>query len=101
MRARAFRLLAAAEDEANEAFDWYESERPGLGDEFRGEVKLALTRIFSGPLQFEIVHRSDIRRARIHRFPFSIFFKLENDSILILAIFHDKRDPAIWHGRID
>lgn len=99
--ALSFRLLAAAEDEANEAFDWYESELTGLGDEFRNEVKLALSRIVSRPLQFRVVYRSDIRRARIRRFPFSIIFKLENDSILVLAIFHEKRNPITWQGRID
>lgn len=100
MSVRSFRLLAAAEDEANEAFDWYQSERYGLGDEFRNELKLALDRIVSRPLQFGVIYGSDIRRAGIDRFPYSIMFKIENDLILILAIFHEKRNPAIWRRRV-
>jgi plasmid stabilization system protein ParE len=101
MKAQSFNLLIAAEDEANDAFDWYESEQLDLGDEFRDEVKLALARIVSNPLQYGIVHSTNIRRARVHRFPYSILYRALNDSVLVLSIFHEKRDPAIWHGRID
>ncbi len=72
-----------------------------MGYEFRIEVKLALKQIVTGPLQFALVHGADIRRARIDRFPFSISFKSENDAILVLAIFHEKRNPLIWKDRID
>lgn len=100
MSARSFRLLAAAEDKANEAFDWYQSERYGLGDEFRNEVKLSLARIVSRPLQFGLVHGKDVRRAGVRRFPYSIIFQVEDDLILVLAIFHEKRSPTIWRDRI-
>ncbi len=68
MNARSFRLLAVAEGEANETFDWYQSERYGLGDEFRNELKHALNRVVSRPLQFAVVYGRDIRRAGIDRF---------------------------------
>jgi hypothetical protein len=32
-----FRLLEDAEQEANDAFDWYQSQSPGLGNDFRVE----------------------------------------------------------------
>lgn len=73
MSSPTLRLLAAAEQEANDAFDWYQTERDGLGDEFRIEVKLALKRIVSAPLQSAVVHGSSIRRARLHRFPYSVY----------------------------
>ncbi|MGH9948666.1 MAG: type II toxin-antitoxin system RelE/ParE family toxin [Pyrinomonadaceae bacterium] len=101
MSSRSFDLLPAAEHEANDAFDWYESEQVGLGDRFRTELKLTLKRIISSPLQYAVVHGSDIRRAGIKRFPYSVIFRLENDSVLVLAIFHEKRNPIIWRGRID
>jgi plasmid stabilization system protein ParE len=101
MSPRSFRLLPAAELEANEAFDWYESERSGLGAEFRIELKFAFDRIIFNPDQFAVIHDSDIRRARLHRFPYSIIFKLEAVAILVVAVFHDRRNPIIWRGRID
>ncbi len=75
MRAFNFRLLEDAEQEANDAFDWYQRQSIGLGDEFRIELKLALNRIMSAPLQYAVVHGSNIRRARLHRFPYSIIYE--------------------------
>ena len=101
MRTRSLRVFAAAEEEANQAFDWYQSELFGLGDQFRSEVKLTLKRIRSDPFEFAIVYGSDIRRARVNRFPFSIIFRTDNESTLILAIFHEKRNPMIWRDRVE
>jgi plasmid stabilization system protein ParE len=101
MSPRSLRLLPAAEFDANEAFDWYESEQSGLGDEFRAELKSSLRRILPGPSQFAIIHFPDIRRARLHRFPYSIIFKPEVGELLVVAIFHERRNPIIWRGRID
>lgn len=101
MSSRSFRLLPAAEQDANDAFDWYRSQRSGLGDEFRTEVNHTLDRIEANPRQFTIVLGTRVRRARLNRFPYSIFFSFEGDSIDVLAIFHEKRNPIIWRGRID
>jgi hypothetical protein len=49
-----YNILPAAEEEANDAFDWYESEQEGLGASFRAEVKLTLDRILQDPIQFQI-----------------------------------------------
>lgn len=96
-----FRLLPEAEAEANDAFDWYQAKRSGLGDDFRVQLKLALAQILSDPEQFAVVHGSNMRRARLRRFPYSIYFRSDVDSILVVAVFHEKRNPIIWKGRID
>jgi toxin ParE1/3/4 len=85
-----FRLLPEAEEDANHAFDWYQAERFGSGNEFRIQVKLAFERIKSHPEQFPVVHGSQIRRARLQRLPYSVFFRSVNNSILVLAVFHEK-----------
>jgi plasmid stabilization system protein ParE len=95
------RLLEDAEEEANDAFDWYQSQSHGLGDEFRIEVKLALKRIASAPLQYAVVLGSNIRRVRLHRFPYSIIYEFQDASIVVIAIFNENRNPIIWRGRID
>jgi hypothetical protein len=50
-----YRLLLSqprADLDVEAAFAWYENERSGLGDEFRGELRLAYDRIASGPLRY-------------------------------------------------
>jgi hypothetical protein len=55
-------------------------------------------RIEEGALQFPIV-TTDIRRAILRRFPFGIFFIVENESATVLAVTHLHRHPASWQGR--
>lgn len=75
-------ILPAAEEEANDAFDWYEAEREGLGASFRAEVRLALDRIRQNPRQFQINYGTNVRRARVQRFPYWIFFTATSTTVL-------------------
>lgn len=100
MKVWSFRLVPAAEEDANEAFDWYESQRLDLGDEFRSELYLALSRVEANPKQYPIIFGSGTRSSRLHRFPYSLIYRIEGNSIVVFAIFHDKRNPLVWQGRI-
>ena len=51
------------------------------------------------PLQFTVV-RTDIRRVVANRFPYSVYFRAEKPRIVVLAVFHGNRDPAIWQVRV-
>ncbi len=46
------------------------------------------------------VIEEDIHRNLLHRFPFGIYYTIENDnSILIIAIMHMSRRPGYWKTR--
>lgn len=38
--------------------------------------------------------RSGIRRALVHRFPYAVYFAVEDDVVVVLAVLHASRDPA-------
>jgi len=40
-----------------------------------------------------------VRRKLTRRFPYGIFFVIENDKIIVIAIMHTKRNPDDWNGR--
>ena len=40
------------------------------------------------------------RRALVRKFPFGIHYIIKNENIVILAIFHARRDPGEWKKRI-
>jgi plasmid stabilization system protein ParE len=42
-----------------------------------------------------------LRRTLIRRFPYQIFFILEKNRIVVLAVFHTKRRPKRWQARTD
>lgn len=88
----------AAHAEFIDAAAWYESKRPGLGDEFIAEIERCATLIASQPRLYTEVHNR-VRRLTVHRFPYSIYFRPEIQRIVVLAIFHGSRDPMIWQRR--
>ena len=81
-----------------DAISWYEGRREGLGQEFSLAVEQRLERIAASPHQFAPI-RGKIRRAVLRRFPYSIFFLAEDRRIVVLAVFHAKRDPQHLENR--
>jgi plasmid stabilization system protein ParE len=87
-----------ARQELDDAIWWYESERPSVGIEFAGEVASLLARVAETPKQFRTV-RGDVRRGVLRRFPYTIHFLLESNRIVVLAVFHAKRNPKRLEDR--
>jgi len=94
----AFGIRRAATAEIEQAFDWYESQRLGLGLEYLTAIEATLARIRREPLVFPVVYR-DVRRALVRRFPYALFFVATANRITILACTHLRRDPRRWQSR--
>lgn len=92
------RLRPEAEQDLVDAAVWYEERRQGLGREFLDEVLTMLSSIAKIPLMYPNVHRNT-RRAVIHRFPFSVYFRMEDTAIVIVAVLHGSRNPRRWRNR--
>ncbi len=95
-----YRLIAEpqADFDVEGAFEWYEGERLGLGFEFLDELRAAYDRIVEGPLKYQDL-RSGIRRALLNRFPYAVYFAVEDDLAVVVAVLHASRDPAEWQQR--
>lgn len=91
-------LHRAASAELIEASTWYEGKRLGLGIEFIAEIERCISLASSHPLQFAAV-REDVRRVVANRFPYSVYFRTDGNRIVVLAVFHGNRNPAIWQAR--
>jgi plasmid stabilization system protein ParE len=94
------RLLLEPEAKADlaEAFDWYESQRPGLGSEYLAEVAHLLERIERNPDEYAIV-QGQTRRALVHRFPYAVFYVVDPNLVAVTAVMHGRRDPRRWQER--
>lgn len=80
------------------AFQWHEKEQSGLGVEFLDELRATYGRIVEGPFKYQHL-RSGIRRALLRRFPYAVYFAVEETVIVVLAVLHASRDPAEWQRR--
>lgn len=81
-----------------EAATWYEERRDGLGLAFLDEVLAAFDAIEERPAHYPIVHRQ-IRRALMHRFPFGVYYRVETDRLVVIAVMHGSRHPRRWQSR--
>ena len=80
------------------AYQWYESERAGLGLRFLDQLGATYDRIVVNPLRYRELE-SGIRRALLRRFPYAVYFAVEPDVVVVLAVLHVSRNPAEWQRR--
>ena len=80
-----------AETDPSEARDWYESQRVGLGAEFVAEVNTMIHVLVHDPRRHAIYYRG-FRRVLARRFPYKLFYRLEDDRIIVFRILHARRD---------
>ena len=95
-----YRFLSLAEEEMSEAAVFYDAAFVGLGTDFLEDLQQTINIVRAHP---EIGTRVDVnlRRALLHRFPFSIIYAVETDAILIVSIPHHRRHPEYWRSSID
>ncbi len=93
-----FSFHPEAEQELNQAIDFYESITPGLGLDFAAEVFSAIQRAMDFPKAWSVLE-GDIRRSLVRRFPYGILYSAEQEGIYILAVMHLHREPGYWKER--
>src|SRR5687767_13266423 len=76
----------AALDEFEEAAAWYEARRRGLGVEFAAEVDRLMALVQESPLRAPSWTRDPtVRRALARRFPYSIFYCIDGERVVVIA----------------
>ena len=94
-------LLAEAETDLDDAFIWYELQKPGLGIEFITDVEKVFLFIAQNPMASEKLYRK-IHRQVVKRFPYSIYYSINNtlSQIQVVGVLHHKRNPKTWKDRL-
>src|SRR5438445_9294954 len=91
-------LRDEAQAEFDEAFDYYEQRRAGLGVALVTRVQEVFDRIAVNPLMHAVVF-ADIRKAVVAKFPYGVYYRAEQARVEVIAVFHSSRNPTIWQGR--
>src|SRR6266576_2921258 len=94
-----YRFLLPAEEEMTGASIFYESASANLGVDFLDDVQRVIDLLRDHPLLGRPVG-GDLRRALLHRFPFSLIYAVEPNAILVVAVAHQSRRPEYWKDRI-
>jgi plasmid stabilization system protein ParE len=93
-------LIPEAKADVADAYMWYEDQSLGLGMDFLRCVEVALLSIQRTPMIYPVVHEA-YRRALVRRFPFAIFFEIDdaNDRCVVYSVFHCSQNPEKWRER--
>ena len=96
----AYKLSIRKEAEADiaEAYRYYENCRENLGEEFILCIDEATSRIQNNPKQFRTV-LEEIRRALVKKFLYGIYYTINENEIIVLAVVHVRRNPKHWQSR--
>lgn len=86
------RFLPEVEEDVFGGYIWYETKSVGLGEEFLRIFYACVNEISHDPLLCPKVY-SEFRRRLLRRFPYTIYFKIENNQIIVFGLFHCARDP--------
>ena len=93
------RFLSPADEEMTEASVFYQAATFGLGTDFLAEIQQVINALREHPQLGQSVG-TGLRRAVLHRFPFSLIYSIEVDAILIVAVAHQRRRPDYWRSRV-
>jgi len=85
-------LQPGAENDIDEAYQWYEAQRIGLGDQFLRELVEYYQKLQQNPAIFKSVSKQ-YRQAALRKFPFVIIYKIAHTEVQIYAVFHTSRNP--------
>ena len=93
------RILDAASDDLVEGFSFYERREQGIGDYFLTCLysDIESLRVFGG------IHRTvykKLHRSLSKRFPFAIYYTVEDETVIVRAILDCRRNPSWIRSRL-
>lgn len=91
-------LSNEAVNDLNEAYVWYDLQRPYLGYEFELSIEAIIQQLSRNPLEIQKKYKS-IRVAYTSRFPFGVHYFIDNELVKVIGIFHTNRSPKSWAKR--
>lgn len=94
-----FRLTSAAEVEFSDAALFLLEKSPQAALSFVDEIIEAIEEIAKYPNRY-VIYEDDVRVCRTHIHPYSIFYQIRADHVLILSISHDSREEKYWKDRL-
>jgi toxin ParE1/3/4 len=96
-----YRLLISDEAafDIEATFQWYELQKPSLGNEFKEMLDQAFQLLKNDPHIFQERYKT-VRVLFLKKFPYGIHYLISGKEIQIVAVFHCARNPKSWKLRL-
>ena len=94
------RFLSLTQREIDEVVAWFDEQVEGKGTDFLDELDRVIRRVKAYPFASTQIE-PDIRRCLFARFPYSLIYGIEEQTIVIIAVAHHRRTPRYWVDRVE
>ena len=88
------RYKRAAAAEVESAISWYAQPEINQASAFIKDIQRTESHLRTHPELYQRVE-GDVRRAVLRRFPYSLFFLIEQDQVVVLALMHQHQRPRM------
>jgi plasmid stabilization system protein ParE len=93
------RFLSLADQEVADIVQWYDQQSEGLGRAFLDELDRVVRLVRAYPLIATEIE-PEIRRFLLSRFPYSLIYGLDQETLVVIALAHQRREPRYWADRL-
>ena len=83
-------LSPDAKADISSTIEWYHRADPNLASRFEKATFTTLRQIRQFPYRFQIINGA-IRQARLKRFPYYIYYFVDQNTVTVTAIVHQRR----------
>lgn len=86
------KINTSAQNDLKNAVYWHETKQVGLGKRLLNDKEKTLYRIKSNPYIFRF--EGKYRNALLDIFPYTVIYEIDEQEIIILAVFNTHQNPA-------
>ena len=86
------------ENEVKASYEWYQNQAAGLGEDFLTELETAYQAIIELPNTWPKFQKG-FRRFLLSKFPFSVIYRFNRETVYVVAVMHNSRKPGYWSER--
>ena len=83
-----------AKEDTQTAYDHYEIQRPGLGEEFLSELLKKFDNLIETPNHYGYIDdQAIIKDVKIDRFPYVVVFEIKGAEVIVYAVHNTHKHP--------
>lgn len=92
-------FAAVAREDVREIVLWYKNEVDGLENRFLFSLEVIISELRDNPLIYPIQF-NNIRCGLLRRFPYKVYYTIDQETVIILGVIHVKRNPKLIRKRV-
>lgn len=91
-------VSSAAESDFTESLCWYAERDILAANDFEQEFQRVITELQTDPESYPL-YDDPYRFILMRKFPFRVIFRMDENSVIVMAVAHASRSPDYWQTR--